>query len=410
MKILGLVKDGVFSLRQHRFRTFLSTLGIVFGVTAIITMVSIGEGSKREALALIEQLGKNNVILRSLDLTEAQETSGKRPHSGGLRATDLERIRARVVNVEDIAPILKVKAAMANAQMGSTPEIISTTDAYQKIMGLSISEGRFICPEDIDKSNLCCCIGWDVLESLGSAGHIGQSIRIENTMFKIVGILDKREWRTRKGQTIAARNTNQLIIIPSGTEKALRPSPDVEAGVSEIIIQVQAGSDVPLTAKLVKRIVDENHLGMEDFHIIVPQELLNQAKRTQLMYNAVLGCIAAISLLVGGIGIMNIMLATVSERTREIGIRRAVGASQTHIFLQFLFEAAMLTMLGGAIGICCGIVASAQVAKLIGWETVISGWSVFLSLFTSVLVGVCSGMYPAVRASRMDPVAALRFE
>jgi putative ABC transport system permease protein len=327
-----------------------------------------------------------------------------------LTANDLERIRARVADVENIAPILNVRAALVNARMGFNPEIISTTDAYRNIMGLSVSEGRFICPEDIDKSNLCCCIGWDVLESLGSAGHIGQSIRIENTMFKIVGILGKRDRSTRKGQTIAARNINRLIIIPLGTEKALRPSSSGSTDVSEIIAQVKAGSDVLLTARLMKRIVDESHRGMEDFHMIVPQELLNQARRTQMMYNAVLGCIAAISLLVGGIGIMNIMLATVSERTREIGIRRAVGANQIHIFLQFLFEAGALTLLGGVIGICGGIIASAQIAKLIGWETIVSGWSVTLSLVTSVLVGVCSGMYPAVRAAKMDPVAALRFE
>ncbi|GAB4338166.1 MAG: ABC transporter permease [Candidatus Abyssubacteria bacterium] len=410
MKIMGILKDSVLSLRQHRFRTFLSTLGVIFGVTAIITMVSIGEGSKREALVLIEQLGKNNVILRSLNLTESQKMSAKRMESGGLTVNDLERIRARVPDVENIAPILKVKAALTKARMGFNPEIISTTDAYQHIMGLLVSEGRFICFEDIDKNNLCCCIGWDVLESLGPAGHIGQSIRIENTMFKIVGILGKRDWNIRKGQTITARNINRLIILPLGTEKSVRPSSSVEPQVSEIIAQVRAGTNVSLAAKLMKRIVEENHRGTEDFHMIVPQELLNQARRTQMVYNAVLGCIAAISLLVGGIGIMNIMLATVSERSREIGIRRAVGASRIHIFLQFLFEAGALTLLGGAIGICTGIAASAQIAKLIGWETVVSGWSVSLSLFTAILVGVCSGMYPAVSAARMDPVAALRFE
>ncbi|RJP15988.1 MAG: FtsX-like permease family protein [Candidatus Abyssobacteria bacterium SURF_5] len=409
MKTLGIIRDGMVSLRQHRFRTFLSTLGIIFGVTAIIAMVSIGEGSKREALALIEQLGKNNVILRSLEPAGAG-TSGKQVHAGGLSKGDLERIQARVTEAENVAPLLQVKAAMANARMGFNPEIISTTGAYQKIMGLSVSEGRFICLEDVDKSTLCCCIGWDVLESLGSAGRVGQSLRIENTMFKIVGILGKRDWNTRKSQSIAARNVNRLIIIPLGTEKALVSSQSVEPEVSEIIAQVKPGSDVLLSAKLLKRIVDENHRGLEDFHMIVPQELLNQARRTHRVYNAVLGCIAAISLVVGGIGIMNIMLATVSERTREIGIRRAVGANQTHIFLQFLFEAAMLTSLGGAIGICCGIVASGQIARLIGWETVISGWAVTLSLLTAVFVGICSGMYPAVRAARMDPVAALRFE
>ena len=410
MKIRGLVRDGIHSLGQHKLRTFLSTLGIVFGITAIIAMVSIGEGAKREALALIEQLGKNNIILRSLDLTESQEWEAKRFHSGGLRLSDLERIRARISNTEKIAPVVNVEAALVNAPKGFNPEIISTTDAYQRILGLTLARGRFLCPEDVTRRNLCCCIGWGIFEVLGSAGHIGQSIRIEDTTLKIVGILNGREWSSQASQPIAVRNTNRMILIPLGTEKTIRNLPSDESKLSEIVIRLAPGSDIPLTSRLVVNIINEAHRGAKDFSIIIPQELLNQARKTHSLYNAVLGCIAAISLVVGGIGIMNIMFATISERTREIGIRRAIGANQSQIFFQFLCEAIMLTLIGGVFGIVGGVTASVQIAEFIGWKTIVTGWAVYLSLFTSILVGVCSGTYPAMRAARMDPIEALRFE
>ncbi len=410
MKIQGLAKHGIHSLRQHKFRTFLSTLGIVFGVTAIIAMVSIGEGAKRETLALIEQLGKNNIILRTLDLTESQEWAAKQAHSGGLRLGDVERIKARTPGVEEIAPVINVKAALPNATRGFNPEIVSTTQAYQDILGLNLAEGRFLCAEDVRNKNLCCCIGWDVFKSLGPAGHIGQSIRIENTIFKIVGILQRRGWNSQTRQPIAVRNINRMILIPLGTESVFPDTFSAESKLSEIVVKLAAKCDILLTSGLVMDIVNGAHRGSEDFSIMIPQELLNQAKKTHSLYNTVLGCIAAISLLVGGIGIMNIMLATISERTREIGIRRAVGANQSHIFIQFLFEAIILTLIGGVLGVLGGVFVSIQIANLIGWKTIVTGWAVSLSLATSVLVGVCSGLYPAIRAARMDPIEALRFE
>jgi putative ABC transport system permease protein len=395
---------------QHKLRTLLSTLGIVFGITAIIAMVSIGEGAKRETLALIEQLGKNNIILRSLDLTESQQWEARQFHSGGLRLRDLERIRARTPGVEKIAPVVNVEAALPNAPKGFNPEILSTTYEYQGILGLALMGGRFLCPEDVKRRNLCCCIGWDIFRLLGPAGHIGQSLRIEDTAFTIVGILSERAWSGQASQRIAVRNTNRMILIPLGTERLIQSlSPD-ESRLSEIVVRLARTSDVPLSAKLVGKILDESHRGAKDFSIIVPQELLNQARKTHSLYNAVLGCIAAVSLVVGGIGIMNIMLATISERTREVGIRRAVGANQGHIFFQFLCEAIMLTLVGGALGIIVGALASVQISKIIGWQTVITGWAVSFSLVTSVLVGVCSGTYPAIRAAKMDPIDALRFE
>ncbi len=410
MRIQELVKHSIRSLGQHKLRTFLSAIGIVFGVTAIIAMVSIGEGAKRESLALIKQLGESNIILRSLDMTEAQEWAAKESHSGGLQLTDADRIRATTSNAEEIAPVINVKAALSKAPRGFNPEIIATTEAYREILSLPMAEGRFLCEEDVRRKNLSCCIGWDVFQGLGPAGNIGQSLRIEDTSLKIIGILQERGWSSREGQPISVRNIDRMIVIPLGTERAIQDSTSSDGRLSEIVVKLADKSDVPLTANLVADIVRKAHRGAEDFSIVIPQELLNQARRTHAVYNAVLGCIAAISLLVGGIGIMNIMLATISERTREVGIRRAVGANKEQIFVQFLVETVVLTLIGGVLGIAGGIFVSVQIATFIGWKTVVTGWSVSLSLATSVLVGICAGTYPAVRAARMDPIEALRFE
>jgi len=201
-----------------------------------------------------------------------------------------------------------------------------------------------------------------------------------------------------------------MILIPIGTENAVQDSASAENKLSEIVIKLAGNCDIPLISSFVFDTVREAHRGAEDFTAVIPEELLNEAKKTHAVYNAVLGCIAAISLLVGGIGIMNIMLATISERTREIGIRRAVGANRSHIFLQFLIEAIILSLLGGFLGIAGGTFVSAQIAKFIGWKTIVTGWAISLSSITSVLVGVCSGTYPAIRAARMDPIEALRFD
>jgi putative ABC transport system permease protein len=343
-------------------------------------------------------------------LTESQEWNAKQSYSVGLRLDDMERIMARTPHAESIAPVVNVRAALQKAPKGFNPEIIATTQAYREILGLHLAEGRFLAADDVKRKNLSCCIGWDVFESLGPGGRVGQSLRIEDMSFQIVGILQERGWNGKAKQPISVRNIDRTIMIPIGTENSIQDSPSAESRLSEILIKLAEESDISLISSFVFDTVREAHGGIEDFTAIVPEELLNEAKRTHAVYNAVLGCIAAISLLVGGIGIMNIMLATISERTREIGIRRAVGANRRHIFLQFLIEAVILAIIGGVLGIAGGALVSAQIAKFIGWKTVITGWAVALSFITSVLIGVCSGTYPAIRAARMDPIEALRFE
>ena len=262
---------------------------------------------------------------------------------------------------------------------------------------------------------MVCVLGNDVAVRLGALGKLGQHIRIENHLFKVVGILDRFHREKSKGAPITVRNYNEMVFIPLGTESSLagpiaREIKMDRGQLTEMVIQVATTDEVLNTAKIVDRILQVSHHYVKDYQMVIPQELLRQAQKTQRTFNIVLGAIAGVSLLVGGIGIMNIMLATVTERIREIGIRRAVGATRENIIVQFLTEAVILTFSGGLIGIVLGIGAVLFITKLSGWHTSVTAWAVLLPLGMSILVGVFFGLYPAVKAARMDPVAALRHE
>ena len=262
---------------------------------------------------------------------------------------------------------------------------------------------------------MVCVLGTDVAVRLGALGKLGQHIRIENHLFKVVGILDRFHREKSKGSAITVRNYNEMVFIPLGTESSLvgpiaREIKMDRGQLTEMVIQVVRTDEVLNTAKIVDRILQVSHHHVKDYQMVIPQELLRQAQKTQRTFNIVLGAIAGVSLLVGGIGIMNIMLATVTERIREIGIRRAVGATRDNIIVQFLTEAVILTFSGGLIGILLGIGTVSFITRLSGWHTSVTAWAVFLPLGMSILVGVFFGLYPAVKAARMDPVAALRHE
>jgi putative ABC transport system permease protein len=278
------------------------------------------------------------------------------------------------------------------------------------VRGLEIRSGRFLCELDVAERKDVCVLGHDVAARLGSAGRPGGRIRISNRLFDVVGVMERTEWIKGGAPALSVRNANQNIVIPLGTGRTVVRTPASYTPIDEIVVRCADPDSVTRVGRLMQRILGFHHHGVADFRVVVPQELIRQAQQTQRLFNVVLGCIAGISLLVGGIGIMNIMLATVSERTREIGIRRAVGASRTHIIIQFLVEAVLLTLLGGMIGLGFGLGGARAITLYAGWETIVTVWSVALSLGTSVLVGTFFGLYPAWKASLLDPIEALRYE
>ena len=397
----------VHSLRQHRLRSLLSMLGVIFGIIAIVAMLSVGEGVKRKTLTQIEQLGTRNIILRTLELTEAQALYSRERLSLGLSEEDLSGIRSNIPWVERTAPVRKVRASVLGVPEELYPDVLAATSDYLTISSLKLHQGRFLSDLDSAKRHFVCVLGSDISSSLGPQGQVGGVIRIEMEMFRVVGVLDPR--LKSSGAAVSVRDVNRAIFIPLETERYLVPPRDV-GGYSEIVVRAGDVRHIFDLAGGIRSLIDRNHKGAEDYQMIVPQELLNKQREAQSNFNFFLGAIAVISLIVGGIGIMNIMLANVSERTREIGIRRAIGASRDHIRWQFMAESILISMAGGIIGLGLGVLSVVLIALFGSWSPVISPWILALSLFMAFAVGIVSGLYPALRASGLDPIEALRRE
>jgi len=410
MKWSQVILDAWRALLRHRLRSLLSTLGIVFAVVAVVAMLAIAEGAKREILDQIEILGTNSVIVRTLQLTDAQQAAARRRLSHGLDLADVTSLERAISAISCIAPLKEVKASLSASTSQNPFEILAITASYQSAKGLGTQQGRFICNADIVWKNLVCVLGHEVSRLLGNDGRVGGVLRLENRAYRIVGILQERQWLRSKSSALTVRNYNRAVFIPIGTEVMGTHGRKEFGELSEIWIRVVRNTNVQASAAAIKRILIQRHGGVEDFQVIVPQELLNQAQKTQRIFNIVLGCIAGISLLVGGIGIMNTMLASVAERTKEIGIRRAIGATRKHIIVQFLCESIVLTITGGCIGIILGIGAAVIISKVAEWRTVLTPWSITTSILMAACVGLVSGLYPAVRAARLDPARALRHE
>ncbi|OQY15496.1 MAG: hypothetical protein B6I32_07115 [Desulfobacterium sp. 4572_20] len=410
MKWSQIILDAWRALLRHRLRSLLSTLGIVFAVVAVVAMLAIAEGAKREILDQIEILGTNSVIVRTLQLTEAQQAAARRRLSHGLDLADATSLERAISAISCIAPLKEVKASLSASTSQNPFEILAITASYQSAKGLGTQQGRFICNADIVWKNLVCVLGHEVSRLLGNDGRVGGVLRLENRAYRIVGILQERQWLRSKSSALTVRNYNRAVFIPIGTEVMGAHERKKFGELSEIWIRVVRNTNVRASAAAIKRILIQRHGGVEDFQVIVPQELLNQAQKTQRIFNIVLGCIAGISLLVGGIGIMNTMLASVAERTKEIGIRRAIGATRKHIVVQFLCESIVLTITGGCIGIILGIGGAVIISKVAEWRTVLTPWSITTSILMAGCVGLVSGLYPAVRAARLDPARALRHE
>lgn len=410
MKLDKIVRDAWRALFRHRLRSFLSSLGIVFAVVAIVAMLAIAEGAKREVLEQIEGLGTNSVIIRSLQLTVAQEAAARRRLSNGLVLSDASSLKETLHSIVNVAPVKKVKASL-HASISQDPfEIIAITESYQDLKKLAVKQGRFVCSTDVVRKKLVCVLGEEVSRLLGDSGHLGGVLRLEDRSYRIVGILQERQWKHSKSTALAVRNYNRTIFIPLGAEVTNEHGKTRFGEISEIWIRVARNGNVQAIARAVRRILNKKHGGVQDFQVIVPQELLIQAQKTQRIFNIVLGCIAGISLLVGGIGIMNTMLASVAERTREIGIKRAIGAGQQHIIVQFLCEAIVLTTTGGCVGVVLGVGSAEIISHVAGWNTVLTVWSVIASILMAGGVGLASGLYPAIKAARLEPVIALRHE
>ncbi len=401
------------SIFLHKLRSALSILGVVCGVMAVLTMISIGEGARKEVLEGIRKLGTTLIYVRSTAASESAVYNHGASPANGLTLHDRDRIQSGCCHVTAVAAAKELSADIfTQSQRISTP-VIACSDEYARILGLSTQQGRFIKKMDIEWDSKVCVLGQHIAEKMFENGRIGSCLRIGDDIFTVIGRLAQISLGSETDTVISKRNYNEMLFIPLGQERLLAEDATDNnlshaAGLSELIVEVDNESAVSASVDIISRILEVAHNAVIDYEIIAPAELLAEAQKTQRTFNMVLAAIASIALLVGGIGIMNIMLASVSERTREIGIRRAVGASRQDILAQFLIESVAMTFIGGIVGVLLGTGAVCLISLMATWEMTINAWAVLVPLVLSVAVGLFFGIFPAVKAARMEPINALR--
>jgi putative ABC transport system permease protein len=401
------------NLATHKLRTMLTMLGMIFGVGAVIAMLSIGAGGEQKALEAIGRLGLRNVIVRAKEV-KAEELQDLRKKSLGVSLRDGEAIVEAVPDVERVLPRIQVKPYQILAPGAKTKgKVFGLSWRYPEAASVHLAEGRMLDARDERGHGQVAVIGQEVRRNLfGYGPAIGKQLKVNDVWLEVIGILagEAAGSPSASREGVSVSSTAEEIWIPVSTAMRKFDRDPLDAPIDELLVTVKEGVSTRKTAELMKPLLDRLHGGADDYEIVIPEALLEQSRQTQRIFNIVMGSIAGISLLVGGIGIMNIMLASVLERTREIGVRRAIGARKRDIRAQFVIESFSISVLGGIAGIIIGIVMARLVAAYAGWPTVITFWSIVISTGVSIAVGLVSGIYPAARAAELNPIEALRYE
>jgi putative ABC transport system permease protein len=424
-QFLSTVRLGAKSLMLHKLRSILTMLGIIFGVCSVIAMLAIGEGASYEAQEAIKKLGSQNIIIRSVKPPEDAKQSGTGRNmmlEYGLTYQDAARIQSTIPGVVRVLPIRIIRENVLFARNNIPCQVLGTMPIYPEIVGLDIVRGRFLTDMDERSQDNVCVLTAGLAQRLFPyQDPLEQSVKVDSFYYRVVGLVREKgtaEQRTQSGRVEGEPLDNNLYI-PLSTARSrfgdvlirrTAGSQEVEKiELHQLTVQMRDVASVETADPQIKTLLGRFH-NKTDYETIVPLQLLRQAEQTKRIFNIVLGSIAAISLLVGGIGIMNIMLATVTERTREIGVRRALGAKRRHITMQFLVETVVLSVGGGLIGVVVGIIVPVVVSQLTTMKTIITPWSVLLAFGISGAVGIIFGLYPAKAAAELDPIEALRHE
>ena len=405
---------GVQNLMLHGLRSLRTMLGMIFGVAAVVAMLSIGAGARQKVMALIEQMGVHNLIVEAKETVEWQAHVKIRKISPGLTFQDYRVIRDDIEGVVAATPRKRITPSkiIPKAQQ-DMPTVYGVNPAYQQIAGLQVMSGRFFDQGDEDRGAPVCVLGAAARWSLfGSSNPLDQYVKVNEQWFRVIGTVGPKLSSQADVAGTPATDVNNNIYVPlqSALLRLEDSYSDVRDEIDGVYLELGEDADLPQAAQVIRAILNSSHHGADDFSIVVPAELLAEQKRTEHLFNMVMVAIASISLLVGGIGIMNIMLASILERTREIGLRRAVGARQSDIIRQFVVEAMMISFAGGTIGVIFGFFMSRLIAWLAGWSTIVTFSSIALAFLVSISVGLVFGIYPATKAARLDPVEAIRYE
>jgi putative ABC transport system permease protein len=405
---------GLENLASHKLRSLLTMLGMIFGVAAVVAMLSIGAGAQQKVMAFIEQLGVRNLIVEAKEARNEQEFQKVRKNSPGLTLSDYQIIRQNMPSIADATPRKRfTPTKILPKPQQDTPVVYGIEPSYLQIGHLRVTEGRFFDASDNAAAAPVCVLGAAAKDSLfGASQAVGEYIKLNEMWCHVIGIAGPQLAPESDVSGVRTEDMNNLVYAPLNS--VLYRLEDSQSWMKDEIDGMYlhlASTDTSVTdAEVVRGILNSSHHDAGDFSVIVPAELLAQQKRTEQLFNTVMVAIASISLLVGGIGIMNIMLAAILERTREIGVRRAIGARRWDIIRQFVIEATLISFAGGLLGVVVGFAMSQLIAWLAGWSTVVTISSILLAFVVSISVGLIFGIYPAVKAARLDPVEAIRYE
>lgn len=434
------VSSGLEAIFTNKVKSLLTALGIIFGVAAVISMLAIGNGAQQEILDQIKMVGVNNIIISPSEnvvqesdtenSSEGKEKISTKKFSKGLTLLDAQSIEKILPTVSKVCPVISFNySAILNGK--SKPVVLEgINNAYFELFKINIVQGNVFNGEQMENGFPVCIIG-DNIKSVffNQEDPIGKNIKCGQIWLKVIGVVERRDFTASASDELGISSTDNKIFIPAKTlimrfkNRSLVRTDEVEEAMAsrdnnnkkenlnqldKIIVQVAETAELSVTADVIRRMLLRRHNGLFDFEVTIPELLLKQQQRTKGIFNIVLGVIAGISLLVGGIGIMNIMLASVMERIREIGVRQAIGASRKDIIVQFLSESTIISVSGGIIGIILGVVLSKIITGFFDIKTIVSAFSILISFGVSVFVGVTFGYLPAKRAAEQDPVDSLR--
>ncbi len=405
---------GLDNLLLHKLRSLLTMLGMIFGVAAVVSMLSIGAGAQQKVMAFIEQLGVRNLIIEAKESTDYDTHNKIRRTSPGLTFQDYRVIQANLGGIVASTPRKRfIPSKVFPKPQMDLPVLFGVEPSYVRIAGLRAVDGRFFDAEENREARPICVLGEGAKASLfGPTAAVGQYVKVDEQWLHVVGVVGPQLSPGADVAGLSAQDLNNLIYVPllTAINRLEDNKSELHDEIDGIYLRMADAALIPGSAELVRGILNASHRGAPDFSVIVPAELLAEQRRTERLFNIVMVAIASISLLVGGIGIMNIMLVSVTERTREIGVRMAVGATEQDVRMQFLSEALVLSLLGGSVGVLVGVAGSVAVSSMLEWPTRIPPDSVALAVLFSAAVGVFFGYYPAHKAAHLDPIEALRYE